>query len=118
VNPIIIEALLVRGDGERVRVILAPYCLDFDADDVLDFEELPLPPDVAEGSAVAARVTLRPGARLLGLRSADAYRDVLWNRGLPFTLATRPTVAAEVGAAMVERENAFFAARGLTEPLS
>ena len=114
----IIEALLVRGEGEQVRVILAPYCLDFDADDVLDLEELPLPPDVTEGSAIAARVTLKPGARLLGLRSADPYRDVLWNRGLPFALATRHTAIVEVGAAMMERENAFFAARGLTERLS
>ena len=117
-DPMIIEALLVRGEGEHVRVILEPYCLDFDADDVLDLEELPLPPDVTEGSAIAARVTLKPGARLLGLGSADAYRDVLWNGGLPFALATRPTVDFEVDSAMKERENAFFAARGLKERFS
>jgi hypothetical protein len=113
VDPIVIEALLVRGEGEHVRVILEPYCLDFDAGDVLDCEELPLPSGVMEGNAIAARVTLKPGARLLGLGSADAYRDVLWNRGLPFALATRPAAIFTVDSAMTDREDAFFAARGL-----
>jgi hypothetical protein len=113
VDPIVIEALLVRGEGEHVRVILGPYCLDFDTGDVLDLEEVPLPAGVTEGSAIAARVTLAPGARLLGLGSASAYRDVLWNRGLPFALATRPAAIFEVESAMKEREDAFFAARGL-----
>ena len=117
-DPIVIEALLVRGEGEHVRVILGPYCLDFEADDVLDLEEVPLPDGVTEGSAIAARVTLKPGARLLGLGSANAYRDVLWNRGLPFALATRPTVIFEVDSAMKQREDAFFAARGLKERFS
>jgi hypothetical protein len=113
VDPIVIEALLVRGEGEHLRVILGPYCLDFEADDVLDLEEVPLPCDVTEGGAIAARVTLKPGARLQGLGSATAYREVLWNRGRPFALATRPTAIFEVDSAMKEREDAFFAARGL-----
>ncbi len=50
-DPIIIEALLVRGEGEHVRVILEPYCLDFQADDVLDLEEVPLPPGITEGES-------------------------------------------------------------------
>ncbi len=54
-----------------MRVILGPYCLDFDADDVLGLEEVPLPAGVVEGSAIAARVTLRTGARLLGLGSSE-----------------------------------------------
>jgi len=117
-NPIILEALLVRGEGELVRVILGPYCLDFEADDVLNLEEVPLPSDVTEGSAIAARMTLKPGARLLGLGSATAYRNVLWNRTVPFALATRTTATFQVDSAMTERENAFFAARGLKEPRS
>jgi hypothetical protein len=40
---------------------------------------------------------------------------VLWDRGLPFALATRSKVIFQVDAAMRERENAFFAARGLKE---
>ena len=91
-DPIIIEALLVRGEDEHVRVILGPYCMDFDAEDVLGLEEVPLPAGVVEGSAIAARVTLRTGARLLGLGSSSSYREVLWNRGLPFALATPTTV--------------------------
>ena len=117
-DPIIIEALLVRGEGEHVRVILGPYCLDFDVNDVLNLEEVPLPRDVTEGSAVAARVTLKPGARLMGLGSASAYRDILWSRRVPFALATRPTAIFHVDSAMKEREDAFFAARGLEEQFS
>jgi hypothetical protein len=118
VDPIIIEALLVRGEGEHVRVILGPYCLDFEADEVLNLEEVPLPCGVIEGSAIAARVPLKPGARLLGLGSADAYREVLWNRDLPFALVTRPPEIFEWDLGLTEREAAFFAARGLKERFS
>jgi hypothetical protein len=114
----IIEALLVRGADEHVRVVLGPYCLDFEADDVLGFEEVPLPDDVTEGSAIAARLTLKPGARLLALGSSDAYREVLWNCRLPFALATRQTVIFQVDSTMRAREAAFFAARGLKERVS
>ena len=113
-DSIIIEALLVRGEDQHVRMILGPYCLDVAADEVIDCEEVPLPRGVVEGSAIAARVTLKPGARLLGLGSSSAYRDVLWNRSLPFALATRPDIIFAVDSPMKEREDAFFAARGLT----
>jgi hypothetical protein len=118
-DPIIVEALLVKGEGEDVRVILEPYCLDVDVDDVIQVEEQPLPPGIAAGRAIAARVTLKPGARLRRLAAADAYRDVLWRRAIPFALATRPVVGVELADdGMRERENAFFAARGLKEPFS
>lgn len=116
-NPVIIEALLVSGEAGRIRVILGSYCLDFETDDVLDLEEMPLPIGVIAGSAIAARVTLKPGARLMALGSATVYRNVLWHRGLPFALATRPAVVFTTDS-MKEREDAFFAARGLTEPRS
>jgi hypothetical protein len=118
VDPIVIEALLVRGERDQVRIILGPYCLEFDADDVLDLEEMPLPRGATEGTAIAARVTLKPGARLLGLDSTNAYQELLWNGESPFALATRPTIALQLDAAMRARENAFFAARGLKERLS
>ena len=118
VDPIIIEALLVKGDGEEVRIIIGPYCMDLHADDLLDLEALPLPAGVTEGSAIAARVTLKPGARLLGLDSSNAYLAVLWDRGLPFALASRPTATFQANADMKAREDAFFAARGLTERAS
>lgn len=115
---IVIEALLVRGENDQVRVILGPYCLDFDADDVVNLEEVPLPSGLAEGHAIAARVTLKAGARLLGMGSSDVYRNVLWRREVPFSLATRPTAVFKADAAMKQREDAFFSARGLTERLS
>jgi hypothetical protein len=118
-DPIVVEALLVKGEGEDVRVILEPYCLDVGVDDVVQVEELPLPPGIAAGGAIAARVTLKPGARLRRLGSADAYRDVLWRRAIPFPLAARAVVDVEVADdGMRERENAFFAARGLEERFS
>lgn len=117
-DPIVIEALLVAGEEESVRVILGPYCLDVDADDVLTLEELPLPDGLIEGSAIAGRVTLKPGARLRRLGSADPYRKVLWHQALPFALATRPEILFETDSAMQAREHEFFAARGLTERLA
>jgi hypothetical protein len=118
-DPIVVEALLVKGEGKDVRVILEPYYLDFDVDDVIQVEELPLPPGIAAGRAIAARVTLKPGACLRRLGSADAYRGVLWRRAIPFALATRPVVDFELAAdGMSERENAFFATRGLRERFS
>jgi hypothetical protein len=114
----VIEALLVKGENDQIRVILGPYCLDFEAGDVVDLEEMPLPSGVIEGAAIAARVTLGSGARLVGIGSADAYRDVLWRREIPFSLATRQIAVFKADAAMKERENAFFAARGLRERLS
>lgn len=112
-DPIIIEALLVTGENDRVRVILGSYCLDFDADDLLDCEELPLPGGVKEGSAVAARVTLQPGARLRRLGTSQAYDAVLWEHEQPFALATRPARIFQVDSEMKAREEAFFIARGL-----
>jgi hypothetical protein len=118
-DPIVVEALLVKGEGEDVRVILDPYCLDVDVDDVIQVEELPLPAGIAAGKAIAARVTLKSGARLRRLGSADVYRDVLWRRAIPFALATRPAIDVELADdGMRERENAFFAARGLKERFS
>ena len=115
-EPIIIEAFLVRGEDEDVRIILEPYCLDFGVDDVIHVEELPLPPGIAAGKAIAARVTLRPGARVRRLASADPYRFALGSREIPFALATRTVVDFEVAdGEMTQREAAFFAARGLTE---
>lgn len=115
-EPIIIEAFLVRGEDEDVRIILEPYCLDFAVDDVIHVEELPLPPGIAAGKAIAARVTLRPGARLRRLGAADPYRFALWSREIPFALVTRPVVDFDVADdGMTEREAAFFAARRLTE---
>ena len=117
-EPIIVEALLVQAPGERVRLILDPYCLEFELEDVLDLEELPAPTGLAEGSAIPARVTLKPGARVLRISPAAAYREVLWQRRLPFALATRPTLIFEAQAEMRKREVAFFAARGLSDELS
>ena len=116
-DPIVIEALVVRGEGDHVRLILGSYCLDFETDDVLALDEVPLPSGVIEGTAIAAQVTLKPAARLLRVGSSSDYQDVLWNRRLPFALATRPTVTFDMNS-MQQRENAFLGARGLTGRIS
>jgi hypothetical protein len=117
-DPVIFEALLVKAPGKRVRVILAPYCLDFEIADVLDVEELLLPTGLIEGSAIPARVKLKPGARLLKISSADPYGDALWKRRIPFALATRSTLIFDAQSEMKRRENDFFRARGLEDKLS
>jgi hypothetical protein len=116
-DPIIVEALLVKAPGGRVRIILEPYCLELELEDVLALEELPAPASLIEGSAIPARVTLKPGARVLRISPAAPYREVLWKRRVPFALATRPTVIFDAPLEMKRRENAFFAARGLSDKL-
>jgi hypothetical protein len=117
-DPIVICALLVQGEPEQVRLILDPYCLDFDLQDVLDVTELPPPAGLAEGSAIHAKVTLKRGAALLQIASAQPYRDLLWQRRTPFALATRAHEVFTTTPSLVGREQAFFAQRGLTELLS
>lgn len=116
-HPITMEGLLVQGPAERVRIILEPYCLDFEIGDVSEMEELPLPTHLIEGSAIPARVKLRIGARLLQFSSAEPYQHVLWKRRVPFALATQ--LAPEVQKAeLKKREDEFFRARGLSERAS
>jgi hypothetical protein len=117
-NPIIIEALLVRSETGNVRMILEPYFLDFAHEDIVDVVELPLPRAVSEGSAIAARVTLRPGARLMRLGSAEPYRDALWTRDLPFALITRIGARSEPEPTLLARETAFLDSRGLRDRFS
>jgi hypothetical protein len=117
-DPIVVEALLVKAPDECVRMILEPYCLDFDLADVLDVEELAAPSDLIAGSAIPARVKLKAGARLLRISLAAPYREVLWKHRIPFALATRPTVVFDAQPEMKKREDAFFDARGLTAKLS
>jgi hypothetical protein len=117
VEPIVVEALLVKAPGERVRIVLDPYCLEFELGEVLDLEELPSPTGLIEGSAIPARVTLRPGARVLRISSAAAYREALWKHRVPFALATRPNLIFDAQSEMKRREDAFFAARGLSDKL-
>ena len=115
---IVVESLVVQAPGDRVRLILEPYCLEFDLADLQKLEELPAPAGLIEGSAIAARVTLVPGARVLRISPSAPYREALWERRLPFALATRPAVIFEAQAPMRQREVEFFAARGLSDTLS
>jgi hypothetical protein len=116
-DPIIFEALLVQAQAECLRVILGPYCLEFAAADVDDVQELPPPAGLVEGSAIAARVTLQAGARVMRIASAGAYHALLWKHRLPFALASRPNLIFDSQPAMRRAEEAFFAARGLRELL-
>lgn len=117
-NPIQFEALLVKAENGYIRAILEPYCLEWIAEDVLDVEELPPPEGLIEGSAIAARVTLKPAARMTRITPSAAYRPHLWRKRLPFALATRTEVIFDDQPAMKRAEQKFFAARGLQDGLS
>jgi hypothetical protein len=112
-NPIVFDALLVRGEGRTVRAIVDSICLELDAEDVIAIAELPAPAALIEGAAIPARVTLRGGARLLKVAPAAAYRERLFRQRLPFSLATRQHPATGDDGELRRAEDAFFAARGL-----
>jgi len=116
-QPILMEGLLVQAQDGRARVILAPYCLDFEMDDVLDIEELPPPADLVPEKSIPVRVKIKSGARLLQISSADPYQDALWRRRTPFALARQSKLAPD-HSEMKKREAEFFRARGLAEQTS
>lgn len=117
-KPIVLDALLVQAEPDCLRLVLGPFCLDFLQADLVEVEELAAPADLVPGSAIAARLTLQAGARLMRLSLADAYHARIWKRPLPFAFATRPDAIPADEDIMLEAERVFFTARGLTEVLS
>jgi hypothetical protein len=110
---LVVEGLLVKAPPQRVRIILAPYCLEFDCDDVVSIIELPLPEQIIPGRAIAVRVELVACARLLRIALADSYDAFLWKRPVPFGIATRRPPTLENQQRIRQLEEAFKSANGL-----
>ncbi|MDE2371786.1 MAG: hypothetical protein KGN16_22655 [Burkholderiales bacterium] len=113
-QPLVIEALILKSPDDLVRVIVGKHCLDFPPADVLDLHELPAPSGLIPGRAVYARLTLRSGATLMRIASAQDYEPLLWAWRRPFPYATRPERSVDGDAHMAEQEQAYFRERGIT----
>ncbi len=110
---IVVEALLVRAEDHGVRLIVGDLCLEFSRDDVIAAEQLPTPEGLVEGSAIAAKVTLRPRAPVVRIASSRAYLPLLFATRLPFSLSSRQPVHSD-DSEILKAEAAFLATRGLT----
>ena len=85
---LVLEGHLLRGTGGGVRIAVAGLVLAFDAADVVDVVELP--ETMERPLAIAARLTLRCPARLIGAEPAEAYRAITEPQLLPFAYLARP----------------------------
>jgi hypothetical protein len=112
---LLVEGLLVGGDGERLDIVVTPYLLSLERAAVLDVEALPEPRLLIPGTARAVRVRLRVGARLLGLGSSARTEATMWRRRSSFAVATR--TAAPEDTAQTEQQRAatraFLARHGI-----
>jgi len=89
-DSIVLTALLVPGPAGRVRVLVWPLYLEFDAEDVIEITEISQPSELRLQAAIAVEVRLRLGASLLALHSPEALPVATLGGPLPFALATRP----------------------------
>ena len=89
-DDLIFSALLVPGPAGRVRLLVWPLYLEFDAEDVIEIVEIPQPPELRPEAAIAVDVRLRHGGSLLALHGTEALPVAALGGPLPFALATRP----------------------------
>lgn len=86
-----LSALLVSASAGHVKLLAGPLLLEFKAEDVIELEELMLPPEDRLSGAIAVDVVLRPGAPLVAIYTAEALPAGELGGPVPFSLATRPT---------------------------
>ena len=86
---VMLTALLVPGPAGRVRLLVWPLYLEFEAEDVIEIGEISQPELRLQG-AIAVNVRLRSGASLLALHSLEELPVAALGGPLPFVLATRP----------------------------
>ncbi|MCU1408621.1 MAG: hypothetical protein JWM23_701 [Microbacteriaceae bacterium] len=86
-----LSALLVSAQEERVRLLVWPLFLEFNAAEVMNIEEVIMPPESRLSAAIPVDVVLRVGAPLLAVYSAEALPAAALGGPMPFALATRPT---------------------------
>lgn len=86
-----LSALLVSAPAGRVRLLVWPLVLEFNAADVKKIEELVVPLEALLKAAIAVDVVLRVGAPLLAIYAAEGVPAAMLGGQVPFSLATRPT---------------------------
>lgn len=115
-SDLVVEGLLVGGDGERLDLVVTPYLLSFERAAVVDLEVLPAPPQLVAGTARAVRLRLRAGVRLHGFSSANDVESKLWARRSSFATVSRSTTSTEETLETEEQRaltRAFLAAHGI-----
>jgi hypothetical protein len=85
------SALLVSAPAGRVKLLVWPLLLEFNAADVTKIEELAVPPEAQLLAAIAVDVVLRVGAPLMAICAAEVLPVAALGGAMPFSLATRPT---------------------------
>jgi hypothetical protein len=86
-----LSALLVSAPAGRIKLLVWPLFLEFNAADVTNIEELTVPPEARLSAAIAVDVALRVGAPVLAIHSAETLPAAALGGPMPFSLATRPT---------------------------
>ena len=86
-----LNALLVSAPAGRVKLLVWPLFLEFNAADVTKIEELTAPPEARLSAAIAVDVVLRVRAPVLAIYAAETMPAAALGGPVPFSLATRPT---------------------------
>ena len=109
-----VEGFLVAADDRAIRLVMPPYVLDFARDAVCEIQERPSLPTQDTSVGIAVRVTLRTGAGVLGMSSADDIEARLWRTRRPFAMLTRPsTPPSNDDGTYAELEQRFLASHGI-----
>jgi hypothetical protein len=85
------NALLVSAPVGRVRLLVWPLFLEFNAADVKKIEELTVPPEDLPQGAIAVDVALPVRAPVMAIFPAEMVPSATLGGQVPFSLATRPT---------------------------
>jgi hypothetical protein len=112
---LLVEGLLVGGDGEQLDIVVTPYLFSLERGAVLDIEALPEPPQLIPGMASAVRLRIRAGACLFGLSSSAEMEAKMWRRRSSFAVATRSAAPEQTRQSEHQRAatRAFLARHGI-----
>lgn len=109
-----IEGIMVAGRPGQVRLLVDQAVVDLDENDIVEASEMPGPQGLVDSHAQPVRLVLRSGARLLDFGAAEAYDNVIWERGELFSLRTRREEPPwRMSGSFKELERRFFASYGV-----
>ncbi len=111
-----LSGFLLRSPRGEVRVVTGGLCLTFAAQDVIEAAERSLPDGLEAGGAIPVRMSVRRGARLLGVGPADPYQPSLVRSRLPFAMRVRDAPPVEVQTPRYQALEASFRRRHGLEP--